>query len=554
MRELVLDVSHWDGDVDYGRWRDQHGLWGVIVKCGGNEGGRYGDGWFESNYADARTVGLHVGAYYYTTATDACEAAEDARHCLSLISDKDFDLPVYIDVEDAGQATIGRRALTDVVLAFIRIIEDAGYSGGVYTSGSWWANNVYADELRPYANWIAWWTAEKPDAISDVGMWQFGSMRLSDGDVQHDDVGGYTDANYCYVDYPAHSGGQPSERDRTVTRIDCAERAALIHYDMVIDDRNGYSQAPVRWGGDYGEDATVHLPGGDVTYPTGSHDCSSSVCRAWQLALVGSPYEGALDEASYTGNMREVFLNSGLFYADRTPARRGDVYLNDGRHTAMCQDGGLGDGPFGYDCLSHFIHNEWGGITDGEVGDQTGEEALVQPFYEAWATTLHYNHQADWDLVEGPSEPQQPGEPTNDAGLWYCAHVEDHGWLPPVHDGQVAGTVGYSKRMEALQVSAPEGWELYVKLHLQDIGWVTYDGITSGELDDAEILGTTGESRRIEDIIIGVSKRPRGDARHLEFRVHQQDVGWKAWTEEGYASGTDGMSIRLEAVQMRLVD
>ena len=345
-------------------------------------------------------------------------------------------------------------------------------------------------------------------------------------------------------------------------RVSCAERAALIHYDMVADDRNGYSQAPVRWGGDWGGEKRVELPGGAVSYPLGSYDCSSSVCLAWRLALVGSPYEGALDAATYTGNMRDAFVGSGLFRADRSPARRGDVYLNDNRHTAMCQDGGAGDGPFGYDCLSHFRGNERGGIAGGEPGDQTGGEACVQPFYEApWATTLHYEGGADWD--EAPEGPQRPGEPDNDAGLCYRAHVEDFGWLEPVRDGQAAGTTGLSKRLEAIKVTPPEGWVLWARAHVSDLGWLSYEGIRRGEPSgegtspNDPIIGTVGESRRIEDLVIGVSERPAGDRRRLEFRVHQADYpeggGWKAWTPEGCASGTDGMGIRLEAVRMRLV-
>ena len=36
MKELVIDVSHWDGDVDYEAWKKKHNLWGVIIKAGGN--------------------------------------------------------------------------------------------------------------------------------------------------------------------------------------------------------------------------------------------------------------------------------------------------------------------------------------------------------------------------------------------------------------------------------------------------------------------------------------------------------------------------------------
>ena len=44
--------------------------------------------------------------------------------------------------------------------------------------------------------------------------------------------------------------------------------------------------------------------------------------------------------------MRDVFVGSGLFDASLTAAKRGDLYLAEEKHTAMCQDGG-NDGVFG---------------------------------------------------------------------------------------------------------------------------------------------------------------------------------------------------------------
>lgn len=56
----------------------------------------------------------------------------------------------------------------------------------------------------------------------------------------------------------------------------------------------------------------------------------------------------------------------------------------------------------------------------------------------------------------------------------------------------------------------------------------------------------------IEDLMIEVAKRPEGDNRRLYFKVHQANYGWKGWTEEGYASGTDGMVTQLEAIQIKI--
>lgn len=215
MRELVIDVSKWDGNVDFNAWKNNRGLWGVIIKAGGNENGigKYTDSKFEQNYNNAKAAGLHVGAYYYTTSTDTGNAKEDAKHFCSILQGKKFDLPVFIDIEDAGQAQLSKRVLTDIVKTFCDYVNSQGYYGGVYTSGSWWLNNVYSKELDSYANWIAAWAASWPTYAANAGMWQQGGIRLSDGDIVYDDVSGYTDCNWCVIDYPGRIAGGGSSAD-----------------------------------------------------------------------------------------------------------------------------------------------------------------------------------------------------------------------------------------------------------------------------------------------------------------------------------------------------
>jgi uncharacterized protein YjdB len=78
--------------------------------------------------------------------------------------------------------------------------------------------------------------------------------------------------------------------------------------------------------------------------------------------------------------------------------------------------------------------------------------------------------------------------------LCYQAYVQDIGWLGEVCDGQVAGTVGQSLRMEALKVrvaSPPTGVSVFYTAYVQDIGW-------QAEVSNGQIAGTTGQSRRIE--------------------------------------------------------
>lgn len=337
--------------------------------------------------------------------------------------------------------------------------------------------------------------------------------------------------------------------------IDCADIAATIHQDMVEDPRNGYSWEP-RWGGDHPDGyKTLNIYGREYGYWLGSYDCSSSVITAWSQALRYTKYEGVLDEAYYTGNMREVFERSGLFYTANESNHRGDIYLNDGNHTALCLDGG-DDGVLGYDAMSQFSINENGGVYGGAVGDQTDYESYVTEYRDyPWDTNLHYNGGANYeDDIPAPTPVvipiQNPGDPFNNLGLAYRVHAQNAGWMDPVHDGQVAGSTGYGTRVEALKITPPEGISLDILIHAQNIGDLIYRGVENGVYDPE--MGTTGQGLAIEGIKIDVVKRSGKFAGcNLYYQVHMKDIGWSPWFKEGTYAGTRGEGRRIEAIRIR---
>ncbi len=156
--------------------------------------------------------------------------------------------------------------------------------------------------------------------------------------------------------------------------------AADVHKRMTDDPRFGYSWAE-RWG--HAPEAWT-VDGKAVTINVGDYDCSSSTITAWKLALRAFGLGDVLAAASYTGNMRYVFLRTGLFEwrTDFANAKRGDLYLNEGSHVAMCQGGGR---------LTEFSSNEFGGCYGGQRGDQTGFESCENGYYwYPWDGYLHY--------------------------------------------------------------------------------------------------------------------------------------------------------------------
>lgn len=145
---------------------------------------------------------------------------------------------------------------------------------------------------------------------------------------------------------------------------------------------HGYSQANRM--GDGTTDTICLSDGTTVTIAGGDRDCSSAVVTA--LRAVGVNTFGA----SYTGNMREQLLKTGLFGWRKMgvkSAQRGDIYLNEKCHTAVCVS------PYGSargDLLAQFSISEKGTVT-GTKGDQTGRESNIKAYYSyPWDGTLYW--------------------------------------------------------------------------------------------------------------------------------------------------------------------
>ncbi|MBO5388521.1 MAG: extracellular solute-binding protein [Lachnospiraceae bacterium] len=159
--------------------------------------------------------------------------------------------------------------------------------------------------------------------------------------------------------------------------------------------------------------------------------------------------------------------------------------------------------------------------------------------------------------------------------VYYRVHAQNYGWLGWVKNGESAGTAGQSKRLEAIQiVIVPAGWyprdlgcegsmgcgfvDIAKNPSHDEIGMVNYRTHvqTYGDqawVSDGSIAGTSGESKRLEQIYIGVDNTKLGNlSGSIEYKTHVQSYGWLDWVKDGEASGTSGESKRLEAIKIRL--
>lgn len=150
-------------------------------------------------------AGIDVGYYWYSYATTTEEARREARECVKAISKYQRPkYPVFFDAELNSVANaLGKAAMTEVALAFVKEIEDSGYPAGVYANPSWMECEYdKADLIEKTDIWLAHWTwnPDKPSTY-DYGqnMWQWGIIKGKSVNGAAMDV----DADICYVDYPS---------------------------------------------------------------------------------------------------------------------------------------------------------------------------------------------------------------------------------------------------------------------------------------------------------------------------------------------------------------
>ncbi len=198
-----IDVSHWQGDIDWGKVRGD-GVTFAILKAGGSDAGRYRDKSFERNYQSAKANGIKVGCYYFNGAgcTSAEAGVSDAQHFLSLISGKVFEYPCYSDLEAPTSAT--RQGNTEAVISFCETVKNAGYKTGIYASDiSGFKDRLDLSRLGAYDKWVARY-GSTPKYVPEYQVWQFSSSGAVKG------INGRVDMDISYFDYGNAPTPEPS--------------------------------------------------------------------------------------------------------------------------------------------------------------------------------------------------------------------------------------------------------------------------------------------------------------------------------------------------------
>ncbi len=215
-----IDVSRWQGDIDWSKVAAD-GITFAMIKCGGGDDGLYEDRKFKQNIQGALANGIQVGIYFYSGATDAKTAYDEASFCINLIKDYQITYPVAFDWELDGDYN----SVTEACETFCNVIKSYGYQPMVYSNRNRWYNNFNGEKLsNKFKVWMAaywseyYYTSTRWTYGDDLAsfkwhydMWQYGVTDTVDG------IDGYVDMNIAFFGYANYKVNGAQDAALTVT-------------------------------------------------------------------------------------------------------------------------------------------------------------------------------------------------------------------------------------------------------------------------------------------------------------------------------------------------
>ena len=238
-----IDVSQWQGGgIDFNKVKAA-GINFVIIRAGYGRTADQKDPMFETNYKKAKAAGLNVGVYWYSYADSAADAKAEAAACIKVISGKQFEYPIFFDLEERKQFNKGKNFCSGLVTAFCDALEKAGYFAGLYISRSPLEQYITRDVAKKYTLWVAEYGG-KLNYDGEYGIWQNSSTWRVNG------VAGNVDHDYSYVDYPSiikkggYNGFKKSDggksdgenKKKTEPKKDDGKKKTVVYYTVKKGD------------------------------------------------------------------------------------------------------------------------------------------------------------------------------------------------------------------------------------------------------------------------------------------------------------------------------
>jgi lysozyme len=177
-----VDVSRWQGDIDWAKLRSQGANFAYIKAT---DGGDHLDPMFKKNWREANEAGLRRGAYHFFYWCRV--ASEQADWFIRNVPKVPGALPPVIDVEYNGESSCKRRLSREKVLEKMQVFMDKlerhyGQRPIIYTAPDFYRDNLRG-EFQNYPFWLRA-VAQHPSKVYPGRkwvFWQYSGSGLSHG-------------------------------------------------------------------------------------------------------------------------------------------------------------------------------------------------------------------------------------------------------------------------------------------------------------------------------------------------------------------------------------
>lgn len=223
------DISKHNGNVDIKRIREA-GCRRIGIRAG--YGKNNVDQKYISNALACLNLGMPVLLYWFSYAYTVAMAAAEAGYAVAQAAKYWKKCPIAFDFEydsvnyaRKNGVRITKQLATDMAIAFLRAVKDAGYIPVIYANRDYLQN--YFDMSRITAElgsvyvWYARYTAALKAGEDDIDVWQYTSTARISG------IKGNVDMNRFYTDF-AEDAVKPDRKEKMNINVLDFQRAANL--------------------------------------------------------------------------------------------------------------------------------------------------------------------------------------------------------------------------------------------------------------------------------------------------------------------------------------
>ena len=219
----VIDVSEWQGDIDWAKAKAD-GVEGVIIRLGYGEGNN-ADKKAQRNISECKRLGIPFGIYWYSYADTPSLAEEEGADVVTKLKQfgvnlSDLAYPVYYDLEkwtwEGHQPPTDPNVYNNIVNNWYSALQSAGYKNlGVYSYTSYLQGPLKHADIYAKTAWVAQYGARMGfDSFpTNSRGWQYTSSGKVDGISGNVDMNAFGNKEYVNGGYWVTKNGQKYWRD-----------------------------------------------------------------------------------------------------------------------------------------------------------------------------------------------------------------------------------------------------------------------------------------------------------------------------------------------------